>query len=404
MSERSIVAAASIATVGTASTAYYGTFGGNGALTVLNTTEAAAQVAFRGAGTLSKMRVLSNSNARASATTVTARKNGADTALTVSIGAGLTGTFSDLSNTVAYADGDLWNYAITTGTGGSAIRIGSITAELATATQAFTQLASFGSLSITSVRALGFAGSIVNTGAEATINSVALESATLSKMQVIASTNASAGYAVRLRKNGANGNQIVTIGSGLTGVFEDASNTDTIAAGDTYGAISTAPSAASIVNSVAVTYTGAVANRTTISAGSNATSLASAATRYSSIVGIALDGAAEANVQCAAPFAATLSHLSCNVRSNASAAGATMAMRVNGATVNQTVSITGSTTGLFQDLSNTDVVAAGDLLATIASGSNGNVDFSYIGMLVTADAEPDPPASNGSRLTMLGVG
>ena len=403
MTERSIAGAVGVATYATASTVWYGAFGGDGASTVPNTTEANAQVKFRGTGTLVKLRVNINANTRATATVVTVRKNGADTGLTISIGAGVTGTLVDSVNTASFAAGDTWDYSISTGTGAGSIRICSVAAELQTSTQTFTQQCSFGALTSSVQRAMGFWGSLVNTGADSGISGVALESATISNLQVIVSANASAGFTVKSRKNGADGNQVVTVGSTLTGIFEDITNTDTLVAGDTYNAMTSNPAASITITACAVKYLGATANRAPLSAGSNTTALASGATRYSGMFGRSLDASTEGNVQTAAPLAGILSKLSCNVRTNASTAGATLVSRINGVSGTQAVSITASTTGLFQDLTHTDAFSEGDLLSTMASGSNGNIDFSWVGMLNTSNADPVIGGDDGSSMLLMGV-
>lgn len=71
------------------------------------------------AGTISKLYIKANGNTLDSATTVTLRKNGASTSLTATITAGSTSVFSDLSNTVSVAAGDVlaWQLTIAAGTG-----------------------------------------------------------------------------------------------------------------------------------------------------------------------------------------------------------------------------------------------------------------------------------------------
>lgn len=393
----------SIATA-VASTTWFAPFGGEGALTQASTSEAPAQLKFRGAGVLSRLYANVPTNTRTTTSTVTARKGGADAGLTVSIGAGLTGVFSDLSGSASYADGDLWNYAVTTGSGSGSLVVAGVSARLATTTQIFTQQAGYGSLASTLGRALGFAGSLVNTSAASTVGVRALQAATLSNLQIVVTANASAGFTATLQKNGSNGNQTISVGAGLTGIFEDTTNTDTVAAGDYVNLATSTPSASITVTAVGVKALGAVASRVPADCGSNIASLTPGTTRYSGLWGRSIRSATEASTQSPMPTDATLSALSVFVRSNASTTAASFKSRINGADGAQTVSITALTTGLYQDLTHTDDVAAGDLISTVISGgTTGNIDASWTGMLVTADAAPVPPAANDD-LMLLGVG
>ena len=90
-------------------------------------TETQVQLLITRAATLQNLTVKANSNTRADATTVTVRKNNANTAITVSITAGSTALFQDLVNTVAVVAGDLVSIQFVTGAGGGNINaIGSL--------------------------------------------------------------------------------------------------------------------------------------------------------------------------------------------------------------------------------------------------------------------------------------
>jgi hypothetical protein len=68
-------------------------------------TETQMQVLWRSAGTASNLYVRLHSNTIAGTTTFTLRKNAADTAMVISVGASASGHFTD-SNTVSIAAGD----------------------------------------------------------------------------------------------------------------------------------------------------------------------------------------------------------------------------------------------------------------------------------------------------------
>lgn len=81
-----------------------------------NTSEDAARVYLNLAGTLSKLYIGVSSNSYTGTATLTLRKNGVDTGLTVSITAGATGYIQDTTNSVTVADGDYITLSLVGGT------------------------------------------------------------------------------------------------------------------------------------------------------------------------------------------------------------------------------------------------------------------------------------------------
>ena len=71
--------------------------------------------------TLKNLRISVNSNTRTTDTVFIIRNGGVSGNLTITVGAGLTGSFSDLVNTDVITAGDLLNYMITFGAGAGAI-------------------------------------------------------------------------------------------------------------------------------------------------------------------------------------------------------------------------------------------------------------------------------------------
>jgi hypothetical protein len=74
-----------------------------------------------GAATLQNLTVRAIANTRGDSTTVTVRKNGANTGITVTITAGSTATFQDLVNTEAVVAGDRVSIQFVTGGSGGNI-------------------------------------------------------------------------------------------------------------------------------------------------------------------------------------------------------------------------------------------------------------------------------------------
>lgn len=199
-----------------------------------STTEAGVQMTMRTAGTASFF-TIEVSTSSVVASTAFFRKAGADGSQNVTVGAGLTGQFIDTTNTDTWVSGDLINYRIANATPGTMRFAGffygaftSTDTELGTTTGGWTFSASnqfiallggqqtpfFTTESLVQVR-LNIPGKLSKT-----------------RFAVISNTFTGSGT-IRLRKNGANANQTITFGAGVTGQFEDTTNIDTFESTDT---------------------------------------------------------------------------------------------------------------------------------------------------------------------------
>lgn len=98
-------------------TDYYG-IGGLPAST--NFSSAALRMPVVGARTFSTLRIAPLANAVSSPTVFTVYQNGVATALTVSVPGSSTAIVTDITHTVAFADGDAWDLVATNTSGGSA--------------------------------------------------------------------------------------------------------------------------------------------------------------------------------------------------------------------------------------------------------------------------------------------
>lgn len=186
----------------------------------------------------------------------------------------------------------------------------------------------------------------------------------------VSANNLNAASTLKLRKAGSAVNSILTIGASTTGMFEDASNTDAVAVADIFDCIydTTASISGTITFRTLATLFEATTNTVTklISAGERAFTVVA-----SSFYGLAgtIDGTSttENRAEQYMGVAGTLKRLGCRVISN-SGATTILRSRINGGNGNLSVTITSSTTGVFEDTSNTDTIAVGDL-------SNYHCDF-----------------------------
>lgn len=184
---------------------------------------------------------------------------------------------------------------------------------------------------------------------------------------------------LRTRVNGANGGQSVSITSGATGEFEDASNTDSVVTGDLLSYQSVAGVGGSTMTLGAIASLLEHSSGVSVAVNSNAGSTPlNAATYYLPIGGGGIEGT-EANAQVTCRRATTLSRLRAYISTNAASGTSSLKCRVNGADGNQSVSITAATTGDFEDTSNSDSVADGDEVCTsITAGGTGNMYWTVV--------------------------
>lgn len=188
---------------------------------------------------------------------------------------------------------------------------------------------------------------------------------------------------VKLRKNGADGNGTFTIGIAATGEFVDTTNTDTIAAGDlvnyqlaggTSGAWNVR-NFACVWDSYTAPYQG-LANY----------ALPVATTSYIGFSG-ATPGTTESALQFQTRMYSKWFNLGTYISANASSTNCTLKSRINGADGNQSVTITASTTGFFQDTTNSDnVTYNAKINHSVTGATTGTCTF----LTVTSDMTYNP--------------
>jgi hypothetical protein len=233
-----VMAGVGVPTSATASTSYFASFSGS-LVNAVGVVEARKQVVVRAAATLANLQIYVDTNGRATDTLLRSRKNSANGNLLITISAGATGFFEDSSNSDSLVDGDTFNYSFVTGTGAGTIGWTLVAATLTPTGTLRTPLlaASNNSAQTFSTATLfqPFSSTVVGSIAtEANGESEFTYAATLSNMLLSVSANTHAGTkTIKLRKNGADGNQTFTITAGATGYFEDTTNSDSVVDGDT---------------------------------------------------------------------------------------------------------------------------------------------------------------------------
>lgn len=280
--------------INVASTVRYISF--PGLLQVASTTEATAQIGAPEAQTASNLQVYVASNARTNDTTVKSRKNGADGTQIVTIAAGLTGLFEDTTHTDNLAQGDLINTVITTLTGTQIITFSNIGMKLTGAVANRSPMFSRGSTTLSAgvTRLVSPWGRPTATSTESSVQCAAPYRGDWTDMGVNISANTSTtDVTVISRVNGANGNQTVTVGAGLTGIFRSLVGPDTLNSSDLIGiSMSGATTGSLTVRGTSGLFTADTASEinqaVTVGIGLAASATSQAAHRASVAVGVGL--------------------------------------------------------------------------------------------------------------------
>jgi len=245
----------------------------------------------------------------------------------------------------------------------------------------------------------GFALTIPTT--EANAQSKAPADGTLRNLGIYIHANTrSSTTTLYVRKNGSNTAVAVPIGAGVTGWLTDLVNSVTFLEDDLLGLFFdfTTGSGSIEFRSFSVEAEWDAGNHSILQAGDNRSgavtgleSTGNATTGYvypfGSTSALIINSLTESSVQQEIPLAATISNMRVLVTTNARSTDTVFTFRKNGADGAQTITVPAGATGWFEDTSNTDTVAAGDLLAyEVANGSgSGTLRFNAIQAQVHAD-------------------
>jgi hypothetical protein len=378
-------------------------------------TEANAQQYSHTAGTYSNLSI-NFENTAGLPITVNLRKNGANANQTLSVSAGGTGFFSDTTNTDAVAVADLFCIqtipGITTGTFWP-MNIG-LTFDPTTSTDTVTKL-TWGNPALNSTSFNGASttyyipvfGQMLASGTAITTETVAQtavqEIGTIRKLhiKIVGTNNRTTTSTLRLRKNAANGNGVVSVTSGATGVITDSTNTDTLAVGDkiNYSYVTGTGTLTHTLAYFGSEYVNTSPNSTVFAnsaPNSTAITQAKSVTNYYNIMGYKT-GTTTIRYARHKPFAAATFHdISIIIPTNGLSAASTFALQVNDVSSALTVSV--SATGTFTDATHSVTIADTDtvnLVLTTGTGSGTNT-ITLGNMSVFADY---PATSSGINAT-----
>lgn len=388
----------------TASTNHFFVLGTAGGLK--NTTEASVQTTWRTAGVFSNLYCRITANTAGTAGTLSYRSGGVSGNSTLSVSGSSTGEFSDSTHTDTVSAGNQVNYIFTTGTSTPSLQTIGMQFAPTTATNTVNKLSCNGSVVDTSVGTTYYqplVGDLSLNTTEANAQFKNKATATLQNMYAYVSANTLSVATIKSRIGGADGNLVISIGSGATGAMEDTTHTDSIVSGNL---VNTAVNS-TVTTSITVTNISIdclTTNRTThYIAGVGTGTAVSASTSFRLCIAGSESGSSstEAFAQSKPGLACTLSNLEAFVSANTLTATSTLITRIGGANGNQTISYTSGVTGYQEDTTHSDTITSSSevnyLLTT--GGTGTSISFSNYGMLATY-----PALGAVFRKTLSGIG
>lgn len=211
---------------------------------------------------------------------------------------------------------------------------------------------------------------------EATTQRTFRSAGTLSDLYVYLSGNtfSTATLTIRSRVNGGNGNMVITVSAGVTGIAEDTSNTDTISAGDevNYSMVSAAGGSGDAALRALASVFSASSGTVGVHSANNSYSVLEGVTSYVPLAGGAGLDSTESDTQYSITSGGTLQNMFVYLSTNTVSGNSNARSRVNSGNGNLLVTLTGSTTGIFEDTSNTDSLVDDDVVNySLTCGTGG---------------------------------
>lgn len=399
MGKALIVSSSSAITTGT-----YGPLSGNS----FNATESQSTFEISESCTLTNLRCNITSGGSGSNTT-RLRKNAANGNLVATrTGVGLV---ADTSNSDSLVSGDDVDYSFTSA-GTAPAQTTTVNVEFASGHGNYHYAASAGTVIMdvaSSTRYIGLAGALLADGA-ATETDVSFKNrayTSIEAFQVNVVANARVNSSTfKNRINAADGTGLITVGSGLTGLFTDTAVGDSLSAGDLLSysmALGTGVEDMRI-GVVGGTFKSSVTKSEAIMhAPSGSARTASATPTYFRPGGNITTSATEADVSVTPGFAATCMNLRCYVSANTYSGSATLKLMVNGA-AQITLTISAGATGWLENTSDTFVIDDNDTVSfEVDEGTANSATFRYMAITFENATPPAEIAADAGSYTIVGT-
>lgn len=359
-------------------------------------------------GTFSDLEINISANTLSVNGTLTFRVNGADSALTVAVTAGVTGRVYDSAHSASVGIGDRVNYKWVVGAGTG-------TATIKTAAMVFdadSNVSTYGvEFSNVNMASGAYIRPIVGQNSGSTPESyvqVPISSAgDFEEMEAVIGTNTSVTDTTStLRINGADGANDLIFAALTSGRVQDTSAVDTVAAGDLVNYKYTGYTASSTVTALNqyISFTPDDATKFQHLA-SDGTATADGATRYRGISGRNLPETTESYALVTMHYDYTIENFYVEVTSNSTTASSTLDVRVDtgggAASSSISISIGAGVSGISYDTANSLSGSAGDLVGTRIVNGGGGLIYAFTTAIEFQDDSPEAPESTGNFLLMF---
>jgi len=369
----------------------------------LAATEVRQQYIARDSYTWADLLVKITANTLDDTTTVKSRVDAGDGNQTVSILTTETGTFQDTINSDTLTDGELFCYEFAAGGTEGEITAAIISSTLETASNTTPiigcgyshRVEGAGSTLYLHLMGGDASGLYVGFATEPEAQYTFRADATLTYLRVYGGISSIAGLTFVSRINGVNGNLTISIPDNTTGAYEDAVHNDIISTGDEVNYRTVCGDASGSGRNIYLYNYQVKSNSTgrqTASASPGLHGIDHAVTSYFAIEGDTEDTVTEADAQCLTRMAFVAKNFFVNIYINDANAARIINTRINGGDGNLTVSITAATSGIFEDLGNTDTLIATDLYnyKIAGAGGLGSTTVAIVGFELQQEA-PVPP-------------
>ncbi len=357
------------------------------------TTESQAHQTINTAGVWSGawIRVVSHDRG---ASSLRSRVNGGNGNQLASITASTPGEYQDTSSSDTLSGGEEINWLVTTGAGGTTFINRAISGLFAATTNYMLKWSCSQSASVTVNGVTRYYSLTGDMGGDTTTNQTEAScqysirmSGTVKNLFTNIRTNTKGGNSfARLRKNVANGNLVATIGTGVTGIVEDTSNSDAVVSGDeiNFSVDYFADGNALRFWTLAAEFVATIAKAPMIAANSAAAAITQAVgvTSYYTVGGAATS-TTESDMQTQANVAQTLTYLSAYGISNTLTGNTTVRVRKNAGNGNGLLTYGTGVTGYLEDSSSSDSFALNDefTFQIITPGSGTSIVLNNLAVL-----------------------
>jgi hypothetical protein len=315
---------------------------------------------------------------------IRSRIGGVDGNMTVTVTG--TGVFEDTVNTEALVSGNLINWTAEAATGLKTYAMFGSTLE-DTSTNAILQICSQQATTITFgiTRFTGISGLMTSGGGqastEANVQYTLRRATTYTNLRVTVATNTfNAATTWSFRVNAGPGAQSVSIGNGATGAFEDTTNSDVVAAAAevNHSIDTTASGSGSIIMGLAQLAHVSTGRET---ATSQPIGVSRTTDAYFGAEADSSSNATQANSQIPARAAFTANNLFVNVPTHGTTSGVDIFLQQNNSNSALTVNVPASTTGLFEDTTNSVNILVADTYNYFLDhgGGAGGITVTIIG-------------------------